>query len=200
MDKLSELKDALEFLETTEFDGEWGSALVGGESGKNYHAVINANDVVVRTADDSRHTSWLCDYLEAVSPVKIRALLAELEAKDKQNKLLIREIEHGKKLRVNMQNNADSLSERIAELERANQSQDDHINQQQDRIESLEKKNGDLGRSLVAAEKRLATPVRLPNKNDDEFWFDGVFQVAKFDRAVERAISAAGFKFAGDEQ
>ncbi len=49
-------------------------------------------------------------------------------------------------------------------------------------------------------EKRLATPVRLPNKNDDEFWFDGVFQVAKFDRAVERAISAAGFKFVGDKQ
>ncbi|WP_439080191.1 hypothetical protein [Serratia sarumanii] len=43
----------------------------------------------------------------------LRALLAELEAKDK----------------------------RIAELERANTSQDDHINQQQDRIESLEKTN-----------------------------------------------------------
>ncbi|MGP3038436.1 hypothetical protein [Serratia nevei] len=52
---------------------------------------------------------------------------------------------------------------RIAELERANQSQDDHINQQQDRIESLEKKNGDLGRSLGAAEKQPAPPVRLPD-------------------------------------
>ncbi|WP_414618695.1 hypothetical protein [Serratia liquefaciens] len=83
MDKFSELKDALEFLETTEFDGEWDSALVGGDNGENYHAVINANDVVVRASDDSRHTSWLCDYLEAVSPVNIRALLAELEAKDK---------------------------------------------------------------------------------------------------------------------
>jgi len=46
---------------------------------------------------------------------------------------------------------------------------------------------------------KLATPVRLPSKNDDEFWFDGVFQVAKFDRAVERAISAAGFKCVGGE-
>ncbi|HIE7067249.1 TPA: ead/Ea22-like family protein [Serratia marcescens] len=57
--------------------------------------------------------------------------------------------------------------------------------------------------SIMAAidelKERLATPVRLPNKSDDEFWFDGVFQVAKFDRAVERAISAAGFKFVGDE-
>ncbi|HEJ8029379.1 TPA: hypothetical protein SMI39_005011 [Serratia marcescens] len=87
----------------------------------------------------------------------------------------------------------------IAELERANQSQDDHINQQQDRIDSLEKTNAGLGRRLGDAEKRLATPVRLPNKNDAEFWFDGVFQVAKFDRAVERAVSEAGFKFVGDE-
>jgi len=52
----------------------------------------------------------------------------------------------------------------IAELERANQSQEDHINQQQDRIESLEKKNGDLGRAFFAAEKRLATPVRLTDE------------------------------------
>lgn len=34
--------------------------------------------------------------------------------------------------------------------------QDNHINQQADRIESLEKKNGDLGRALEAAEKRIA--------------------------------------------
>ncbi|WP_337064367.1 hypothetical protein [Serratia marcescens] len=54
----------------------------------------------------------------------------------------------------------------------------------------------DYAKSLEA---KLATPVRLPNKNDDEFWFDGVFQVAKFDRAVERAIRAAGFIIEGDE-
>ncbi len=64
----------------------------------------------------------------------IDQLLTELEAKDK----------------------------RIAELERANISQDDHINQQQDRIDSLEKTNAGLGRRLGDAEKRLATPVRFP--------------------------------------
>ncbi|HEJ7283107.1 TPA: hypothetical protein SMF87_004559 [Serratia marcescens] len=48
-------------------------------------------------------------------------------------------------------------------------------------------------------EKLLATPIRLPNKNDAEFWFGSTFQVAKFDRAVERAVSAAGFKFVGGE-
>ncbi|HID8084487.1 hypothetical protein I5Q47_15660 [Serratia marcescens] len=95
---------------------------------------------------------------------------------------------------------ATSLVAENEELKRANRAQGDHINQQQDRIDSLEKTNAGLGQRLGAAENRLATPVRLPNKNDDEFWFDSVFQVAKFDRAVERAISAAGFKFVGDEQ
>lgn len=104
-------------------------------------------------------------------------------------------------MNVDLQNAVAKRDQRIAELERANKAQDDHINQQQDRIDSLEKKNADLGRALGAAEKRLAAPVRLPSKNDDEFWFGSTFQVAKFDRAVERAISAAGFTFTveGDE-
>ncbi|WP_236588803.1 ead/Ea22-like family protein [Serratia ureilytica] len=70
-------------------------------------------------------------------------------------------------------------------------------------LEGIEQKlcaaNVTLDARASAAEAKLATPVRLPNKNDDEFWFGSTFQVAKFDRAVERAISAAGFKFVGDE-
>lgn len=58
----------------------------------------------------------------------------------------------------------------------------------------------DVLKRNIELEAKLATPVRLPNKNDAEFWFGSTFQVAKFDRAVERAISTAGFKFAGDEQ
>jgi hypothetical protein len=56
-----------------------------------------------------------------------------------------------------------------------------------------------MAHRLKTLEAKLATPVRLPNKHDDEFWFGSTFQVAKFDRAVERAISAAGFKVEGDE-
>ncbi|MGJ5906651.1 hypothetical protein [Enterobacter sp. J706] len=40
--------------------------------------------------------------------------------------------------------------------DKALSAQDNHINQQADRIESLEKKNGELGRALGAAEKRIA--------------------------------------------
>lgn len=111
-----------------------------------------------------------------VQQAKIIALLAELEAKDK----------------------------RIEELGRANQSQDDHINQQQDIIESLEKKNVDLGRALGAAEKRLATPVRLHRgalmvsayaANS----FNSEWHLCLARDSVVGAIRAAGFTVEGDE-
>ena len=111
-----------------------------------------------------------------VQQAKIIALLAELEAKDK----------------------------RIEELGRANQSQDDHINQQQDIIESLEKKNVDLGRALGAAEKRLATPVRF---HRDALMvsayaansFNSEWHLCLARDSVVGAIRAAGFTVEGDE-
>lgn len=159
-EKLSELKDALEFLETTEFDGEWDSALVGGENGENYHAVINANDVVVRAADDSRHTSWLCDYLEAVSPVNIRALLAELEAKE----LHIAELESHVDVAA--------LALSIAELRIYGE---DHDNCPASLSESIDLVLHEIGRiraELVAKDKRIADMERVvaAAKCDDELW------------------------------
>lgn len=59
--------------------------------------------------------------------------------------------------------------------------------------------NSGLAQESCELQAKLAMPVRLPNKNDDEFWFGSTFQVAKFDRAVERAISAADFTVEGDE-
>ncbi|HEN7340387.1 TPA: hypothetical protein U7N74_002134 [Serratia marcescens] len=207
--KLSELKDALEFLETTEFDGEWDSALVGGENGKNYHAVINANDVVVRADDDSRHTSWLCDYLEAVSPVNIRALLAELEAKDKTL-----ELEREKSRRVMSENH--QQAKRIAELEAKTAM-----------TMGVGSGNGNLFvhgdyDSIKAAQAivleneslraKLATPVRLLGQMLVHDWDRRVERQAAFeDRKIawdarlaedKKAILAAGFTFTveGDEQ
>ena len=61
------------------------------------------------------------------------------------------------------------LDEREAK-DKAWSAQDNHINQQADRIESLEKKNGELGRTLEAAEKRIAElearEVQLPTRYD----------------------------------
>ncbi|HFF9779737.1 hypothetical protein [Serratia marcescens] len=100
---------------------------------------------------------------------------------------------------------------RIAELESANKSQDDHINQQQDRIDSLEKTNAGLGRRLGDAEKRLATPVRLLGEMLLHDWEHRVEQQATFQhrkiawdaRLAEdkKAILAAGFTVTveGDE-
>nr|DAP97681.1 MAG TPA: Ead/Ea22-like protein [Caudoviricetes sp.] len=100
----------------------------------------------------------------------VSALLAELEAKDK----------------------------RIVALERINQAQDDHINQQQDRIDSLEKTNAGLGQRLGAAEKRLATPVRLPDVLFIKVSGSAV-PVMHAGRVKER-LRAAGFTVEGGEQ
>ncbi|AGQ31642.1 hypothetical protein M495_14635 [Serratia liquefaciens ATCC 27592] len=73
----------------------------------------------------------------------IIALLADNEAKDKR----IAELEQ------------DELATR-ASSRAVHEAQENHINQQQDIIESLEKKNVDLGRALGAAEKRIAVLER----------------------------------------
>ncbi|WP_445663580.1 ead/Ea22-like family protein [Enterobacter soli] len=49
-----------------------------------------------------------------------------------------------------------ALLDELEAKDKAWAAQDDHINQQADRIESLERKNGDLGRALGVAEKRIA--------------------------------------------
>lgn len=49
-----------------------------------------------------------------------------------------------------------ALLDELEAKDKAWSAQDNHINQQAYRIESLEKKNGELGRSLEAAEKRNA--------------------------------------------
>ncbi|MEI7112744.1 hypothetical protein [Serratia sp. TMDUHS_CL] len=89
-----------------------------------------------------------------------------------------------------------ALLARIAELERANTSQDDHINQQQDRIEFLEKTNAGLGRRLGDAEKRLATPVRLQSP-----WVDKVGNRWLLEGTTADVIRVAGFAVTieGDE-
>lgn len=98
--------------------------------------------------------------------------------------------------------NPDTVLALLAELE-VKDKRIGELEERENRVVALAGGNAELWETmsarLEAAEAKLATPVRLPNKSDDEFWFDGVFQAAKFDRAVERAISAAGFKFVGDE-
>ncbi|HIE6477028.1 TPA: hypothetical protein ACXM66_000287 [Serratia marcescens] len=199
--KLSELKDALEFLETTEFDGEWDSALVGGENGKNYHAVINANDVVVRADDDSRHTSWLCDYLEAVSPVNIRAMLAELEDE--------------RASREQWQQNCTRTEERIAELESEMKVWESAATKHLARAEEVEqriaelseleahnecliKKNADLTQLNIKLGERLATPVRLKKVDSSNVPYAGDGFNAAVDYCADR-VRAAGFTVEGDE-
>ena len=83
---MNDLKEVIEKITDTIDDagrlyGErWDSALVQHSPGNNSHAITSEHTqaVVVSAADDSRHSSWLCDYLEAVSPANVRLLLAAM--------------------------------------------------------------------------------------------------------------------------
>ncbi|HHA1396909.1 TPA: ead/Ea22-like family protein [Enterobacter hormaechei subsp. xiangfangensis] len=77
-----------------------------------------------------------------------------------------------------------ALLDELDAKDRSWAAQDDHINQQADQIESLEKKNGDLGRALCAAEKRITDYQEL---------ISGLVGVSSsILREVERINKAAG--------
>lgn len=55
---------------------------------------------------------------------------------------------------------------RVAELERANAAQDDHINQQQDRIDALEKRNAELGKYAGEMERYCIAYMEWSSKTE----------------------------------
>lgn len=97
------------------------------------------------------------------------------------------------------------LDEREAK-DKAWSAQDNHINQQAYRIESLEKKNGELGRSLEAAEKRIAElearEISLPERSSmlhrTDFHEDYQTVMAYKVSEVIAAIRAAGIRIKGE--
>lgn len=78
------------------------------------------------------------------------------------------------------------LVEALEKAQRANAAQDDHINQQQDRIEWLEKGNQYAGKRIADLESRT---VKLP---EPEQW--DITQVLLCKKKVVAAIRAAGIK------
>ncbi|HGD7830987.1 TPA: ead/Ea22-like family protein [Escherichia coli] len=97
------------------------------------------------------------------------------------------------------------LDEREAK-DKAWSAQDNHINQQADRIESLEKKNGELGRTLEAAEKRIAElearEISLPERSSmlhrTDFHDDYQTVMAYKVSEVIDAIRATGIRIKGE--
>lgn len=87
--------------------------------------------------------------------------------------------------------NALALVEALEKAQRANSAQDDHINQQEDRIEQLEKGNQYAAKRLAELESRTVT-VKLPES----------FKLAKsssglryyYADEVDAALTAAGIK------
>ncbi|MFK3699380.1 ead/Ea22-like family protein [Serratia ureilytica] len=214
MDKFSELKSAA--MAATPGPWEWFTSnsmarLSSTPSGKDGDVLsaFRASDGVPCVSVSQRDMAFIA----AANPAVILALLAELEVKDERiGELEVIATEYAGKFQKAQDANKHLIimsnddKKRIAELERANQSQDDHINQQQDRIDSLEKTNAGLGRRLGDAEKRLATPVQLQNCDFESVaimahWCTDE-QLKAWVKGVEHAkkqIRAAGFTVEGDE-
>ncbi|WP_154915083.1 hypothetical protein [Klebsiella grimontii] len=61
----------------------------------------------------------------------------------------------------------EALVEVLEKTQRANAAQDDHINQQQDRIDQLEKKNAELGRRLREYSMKLVATLDVQSGRPD---------------------------------
>ncbi|WP_099062458.1 hypothetical protein [Serratia sp. BW106] len=99
----------------------------------------------------------------------VLALLAELEASKKSNAF---------------------LKEQLSQLA--------NFNPDWDMLEACRESWREVSAALKEAEKRLATPVRLPDIRSDDYHETGWFQHMKYYRDVERSLRAAGFTV-GDE-
>ncbi|WP_425278323.1 hypothetical protein [Enterobacter hormaechei] len=86
----------------------------------------------------------------------------------------------------------DELTKALEAKDKAWSAQDDHINQQADRIESLEQKNAGLGKALGDAEKRIAEfdqRIRTQNRHACE-----LFDEAKVQRQRVAELEASHSK------
>ena len=113
------------------------------------------------------------------------------------------------------------LVEALEKAQCANAAQDDHINQQQDRIDQLEKGHQEAAKQinswrrmakqniaerekdiaeLDAARQRIAElesrTVKLPDSNNERFWGYGAeFEIKLYDSCVFHALTTAGIKW-----
>lgn len=104
-----------------------------------------------------------------------------------------------------------ALVEALEKAQSANAAQDDHVNQQQDRIEQLEKRNAELGKHVGMLEKRLkgteesliastdmvtelesrTVTVKLPNQTQ----FDDPLSAYEAIEKCKEALTAEGIKW-----
>lgn len=103
------------------------------------------------------------EHITASCPANVLALVEALEKSQAQSSKWL-EAYH-KAVSVGAR-----YEERIAELERANAAQDDHINQQQDRIDVLEKRNAELGKYAGEMERYCIAYMEWSSKTD---WVQG---------------------------
>lgn len=90
-----------------------------------------------------------------------------------------------------------ALVEALEKARRANAAQDDHINQQQDRIDTLERRNAELGKYAGELESRTVT-VKLPELpvlGSNAEWYQGYAAgTSSMRKDCATALCAAGIQ------
>lgn len=109
-------------------------------------------------------------------------------------------------------NNVLELVEALEKALRANASQDDHINQQADRIDTLERRNAELGKYAGELESRTVTVKQLlPRRKTADDYIDDTFDPSDLaavhnacrlecEVKLKNALAAAGIQVIEGEQ
>lgn len=101
-----------------------------------------------------------------VSDPDVLALLDELERYKSREERVTKLVMDNSTSWDALYKKLEAAEKRTAELERANAAHDDHINQQQDRIDVLEKRNAELGKYAGEMERYCIAYMEWSNKTD----------------------------------
>ena len=198
MNDITALMAAMKAAAEKATPGEWWSDVVETEgeygdgedrhSGYHSYAVYAGSESLLDMTNSTAaciHEEWDNDYLMAWDETAKRN--AEFIA-------------------VASPDNVKTLVEALEKAQRANAAQGDHINQQQDRIDTLEKRNAELGKYAGELESRTVT-VKLPKRYScegyhiDEAYLQEDPEGDCYDRdEVLEVLTAAGIKVIEGEQ
>lgn len=133
---------------------------------------IDSDDIDLRFEVDGVETGTTVSIVDECGHAAqiITALLDELEHYKSREERVTKLVMDNSTSWDALYKKLEAAEKRTAELERANAAQDDHINQQQDRIDVLEKRNAELGKYAGEMERYCIAYMEWSNKTD---WVQG---------------------------
>lgn len=133
---------------------------------------IDSDDIDLRFEVDGVETGTTVSIVDECGHAAqiITALLDELEHYKSREERVTKLVMDNSTSWDALYKKLEAAEKRTAELERANAAQDDHINQQQARIDVLEKRNAELGKYAGEMERYCIAYMEWSNKTD---WVQG---------------------------